>query len=223
MKPIEPNSSAITAKPITTTTAAGPVKAENETQDLYVHRILEAARELFIASGLQAVSMHAIAKRAGIGQGSLYRRFSDKGEICSMLLRDSSERFLLSLEQELLEPESAFGALSHLRSSIGRIIDFIEQYAELLHLIKSEFTGKKQLTQFEHPFFRRLNGVLTELLGRAADSGQIAGVDPQFTATALIAVLSPDLYLFQQKQYGSTKKQITEGILALFVTGLQRI
>ncbi|WP_054940318.1 hypothetical protein, partial [Paenibacillus ihuae] len=83
------------------------------------------------------------------------------------------------------------------------------------------FTGKKQLTQFEHPFFRRLNDFLKELLRRAAASGEIPAIDPQFTATALIAVLSPDLYLFQQKQYGSTKEQITAGILALFVDGLQ--
>ncbi|CAH1191008.1 hypothetical protein PAECIP111892_00453 [Paenibacillus auburnensis] len=221
MKPIDPNPVSNTANPPGTTTVTEQGKAEKNTQDPYVRRILEAARELFIASGLEAVSMHAIAKRAGIGQGSLYRRFSDKGEICSMLLRDSTERFLTGLEHELVFPEAGSGALGHLRSSIGRIVDFIEQHAELLQLIKSEFTGKKQLTQFEHPFFRRLNEFLKELLVRAAASGEIPAIDPQFTATALIAVLSPDLYLFQQKQYGSTKEQITAGILALFVDGLQ--
>ena len=79
------------SKPIVPSTAPDP----------YKERILEAARELFTANGLEAVSMYAIAKRAGIGQGSLYRRFSDKGEICSLLLRDSTDRVLLSLENEL--------------------------------------------------------------------------------------------------------------------------
>lgn len=192
------------------------------TPDPYKERILEAARELFTANGLEAVSMYAIAKRAGIGQGSLYRRFSDKGEICSLLLRDSTDRFLLSLENELGLPQADKAALDHLRSSISRIVGFIEQHAELLQLIKSEFTGKKQLTQFEHPFFRRLNEFLTQLLRRAAAGGEIRPVDPQFTATALIAVLSPDLYLYQMKQHGSTKEQITDGILALFVSGIQK-
>ncbi|WP_342565934.1 TetR/AcrR family transcriptional regulator [Paenibacillus sp. FSL R7-0345] len=190
--------------------------------DLYKERILEAARELFTANGLEAVSMHAIAKKAGIGQGSLYRRFTDKGEICSLLLRDSTERFLSSLEMELALPEAESDALGHLRRSISRIVGFIEQHAELLQLIKSEFTGKKQLTQFEHPFFRRLNEFLTQLLTRAAAAGEITDVDPQFTATALIAVLSPDLYLYQLKHHSSTKEQITDGILALFVTGIQK-
>ncbi|MNB75013.1 HTH-type transcriptional repressor Bm3R1 [compost metagenome] len=190
--------------------------------DPYKERILEAARELFTANGLEAVSMHAIAKRAGIGQGSLYRRFKDKGEICSMLLRDSTETFLSGLEHELKLPGTEDSALDHLHSSISRIVSFIEQFAELLLFIKSEFTGKKQLTQFEHPFFRRLNGFLAELLKRAASAGEISAVDPQFTATALIAVLSPDLYLYQQKQHSSSKEQITEGILALFVAGIRK-
>lgn len=73
--------------------------------DPYKERILEAARELFTANGLEAVSMHAIAKRAGIGQGSLYRRFKDKGEICSMLLRDSTETFCPAWSMSLSSPE----------------------------------------------------------------------------------------------------------------------
>lgn len=191
-------------------------------QDPYVQRILEAARELFMASGLEAVTMYGIAKHAGIGQGSLYRRFTDKGEICSALLLDSSERFLAILEQELQQPQAYPNALGHLQSAVERVVDFIDMHAELLHMIKSEFIGKKQLTQFEHPFFRRLHDIMTELLRRAADHSEILSIEPHFAATALISVLGPDLYLYQQK-LGSTKEQITAGIITLFVTGLKRL
>ncbi|MBP1999943.1 AcrR family transcriptional regulator [Paenibacillus shirakamiensis] len=220
MKDVKINSDSndIEHPPLTPTNHHGGT--EIDTQDAYVQRILEAGRDLFAESGLDAVSMYGIAKRAGIGQGSLYRRFRDKGEICSALIRDSSERFLVTMEEELLHP--ILGPLDHLRDTIVNAVDFIEQHAELLHLIKSEFIGKRQLTQFEQPFFQRLNRVMTELLQRAVDAKETIDMDPQFTATALIAVLSPDLYLYQQKQYGLTKIQITEGILRLFVTGLKQ-
>ncbi|MOA68358.1 hypothetical protein D3C78_1959480 [compost metagenome] len=65
-----------------------------------------------------------------------------------------------------------------------------------------------------------MNVILTELLSQAADGGEIIAVDPHFTATALLAVLSPDLYLYQQKVHGSSKGEITKGIIALFITGL---
>ncbi|NUU64299.1 TetR/AcrR family transcriptional regulator [Paenibacillus agri] len=196
--------------------------ANQQTIDPYHERILNAARELFKASGLENVSMYSIAKQAGIGQGSLYRRFTDKGEICSALLRDSTGRFLTELEREAQSSNADDPALQRLQNSIEQVVDFIDQHAELLHLIKSEFVGKKQLTQFEHPFFRRVNVIFTELLSQAAENGEIVNIDPHFTVTALLSVLSPDLYLYQQKAHQSTKEDITQGILTLFIDGLVR-
>jgi AcrR family transcriptional regulator len=192
------------------------------TEDPYVQRILEATRQLSAEIGLEAASMHAIAKRAGIGQGSLYRRFTDKGEICSVLLRDSSERFLIKMEQEVQQPGETLPALVRLQLSIERVVDFLEEHAELLNLIKSEFTGKNQLTHFEHPFFQRLIAIVANLLQQALDAGEIVSVDSQFTATALISVLSPDLYLYQQKAHSYTKEQILDGIITLFIKGLRK-
>ncbi|WP_339313967.1 TetR/AcrR family transcriptional regulator [Paenibacillus sp. FSL M7-0896] len=196
--------------------------APPESADPYVQRILEAARQLFTESGLEAVSMYSIAKRAGIGQGSLYRRFTDKGEICSALLKGSTDQFLSGLEQQVAASAGEAPALAQLQSSIEQIADFIEQYAELLNMIKAEFTGKKQLTQFEHPFFQRLGVMMTELLQRAAEGDEIIDIDPAFAATALISVLSPDLYLYEQKRHHSSKLDISRGIVTLFVTGLAK-
>ncbi|ULO05300.1 TetR/AcrR family transcriptional regulator [Paenibacillus sp. 19GGS1-52] len=205
--------------------ANSPPKQANSSQeaakDPYVERILDAARQLFLENGLEAVSMHRIAKKAGIGQASLYRRFTDIGEICSVLLRDNSERFLNGMEQEIQLTSEDLPAFERLQSSIERVVDFLEQHAELLNLIKTEFTGKKQLTQFEHPFFQRLNVILFQLLQQVAARAESIPIDPQFVATALVSVLSPDLYLFQKKVHGRSKEQITKGIITLFVTGLR--
>lgn len=217
MKETEPD-----IQPVPSAPALHKDRTSREAADPYVQRILEAARQLFTESGLEAVSMYGIAKRAGIGQGSLYRRFTDKGEICSALLLDSTEQFLADMEQRLAASTGESAALAHLQSSIEQVADFIEQYAELLNMIKSEFTGKKQLTQFEHPFFQRLGVIMTELLQRASANGEIIGIDPHFAATALISVLSPDLYLYEQKRHGSSKREISRGIVALFVTGLAK-
>ncbi|WP_379138364.1 TetR/AcrR family transcriptional regulator [Paenibacillus sp. sgz500958] len=192
-------------------------------KDLYRERILEASRQLFSEHGLGSVSMYQIAKKAGIGQGSLYRRYADKGEICSDLLSSSSKHFLSELEEEVVHPSTSNDTLMRLRLCIEKVIDYIDQHADLLHLIKSEFTGKHQLTQFEHPIFQRLHVIIAELLKQAAASGEIIPMDAHFTATALIAALSPDLFLYHQKAYGSTKEQILQGTLTIFVTGLKKL
>ncbi len=67
----------------------------HERRDAAEHRqrILEVARRLFAQQGIEAVSMHQIALAAGIGQGTLYRRYANKGELCLDLLREQYERF----------------------------------------------------------------------------------------------------------------------------------
>lgn len=197
-------------------------KYKNQPPDAYRERILEAAQTLFAEQGLEAVSMYQIAKKAGIGQGSLYRRYADKGEICSDLLGSGSERFLTKLEQDVERADDRQQPwLEHLQTCIVQIVDFIDQHAELLYTIKTEFTGKRQLTQFEHPIFQRLNGIMSTLLLRALERGEIRRIDIPFTATALISALSPDLFLYQQKLHQAGKTQIADGIIRLFVDGIR--
>lgn len=197
-------------------------RRKKQKDDPYRDRILEAARELFAENGLEAVSMYQIAKKSGMGQGSLYRRYADKGEICSDLLGSSSNRFLTELELEVVSPGSTADTLQRLKGCIEKIIDFIDQHGDLLQMIKAEFTGKNQFTQFEHPIFQRLHAVIVSLLRQASDRDEIIAIDTHFAATALISVLGPDLYLYQQKAYGASKEQILEGIITLFVAGLQK-
>lgn len=56
-------------------------------------RVLEAAQRLFAAGGVEAVSMDAVARAAGVGKGTLYRRFGDRAGL-AMALLDDRERAL---------------------------------------------------------------------------------------------------------------------------------
>ncbi|MFI9452177.1 TetR/AcrR family transcriptional regulator [Amycolatopsis sp. NPDC052450] len=51
-------------------------------------KLLEAAREVFISRGFDA-PVSAVAERAGIGMGSLYRRYRTKDELLQRLCVDS--------------------------------------------------------------------------------------------------------------------------------------
>ena len=54
--------------------------------------------------------MHQIALAAGIGQGTLYRRYRHKGELCMDLMRERHERFVEEITALLdaAEAEPAF-------------------------------------------------------------------------------------------------------------------
>ena len=58
-------------------------------------RVLAAAGELFAARGVTAVTMDDIAARAGVGKGTLYRRFGDRSGLAAALI-DEREHELQS-------------------------------------------------------------------------------------------------------------------------------
>src|SRR4051794_8640134 len=66
------------------------IDAPKERRDAAEHRrrILIAARALFAAQGIDATNMTEIARTAHIGQGTLYRRFAHKGELCEALMKE---------------------------------------------------------------------------------------------------------------------------------------
>ncbi|WET76770.1 helix-turn-helix domain containing protein [Amycolatopsis sp. QT-25] len=55
--------------------------------------ILDAAASLFAEHGVDAVSMDQVAAAAGVGKGTLFRRFGDKAGLAASLL-DTRERVL---------------------------------------------------------------------------------------------------------------------------------
>jgi AcrR family transcriptional regulator len=72
-------------------------------------RILEAARDAFAADGL-AVTLDEIARRAGVGVGTVYRRFPDKEQLIEALFEHRMQEFA-ALAEECLQADDAWDGL----------------------------------------------------------------------------------------------------------------
>ena len=66
-------------------------------------RILDAAEELVLDRGFDAMSVAAIAERAGIGKGAVYLEFSTKHDILDALLQRGTARLTERVRQEVGE------------------------------------------------------------------------------------------------------------------------
>jgi AcrR family transcriptional regulator len=60
-------------------------------------RILEVARDAFAEDGL-SVTLDEIARRAGVGVGTIYRRFPDKEQLIDALFEDRMQEFAAEAE-----------------------------------------------------------------------------------------------------------------------------
>ena len=77
-------------------------------------RILVAARDVFAEHGYDA-SMEQVAECAGVGIGTLYRRFPHKTELVSAVIEAASERTQEIAESVLATAEPADGVFEFLR------------------------------------------------------------------------------------------------------------
>ena len=67
-------------------------------------KVLEAAREVFAAEGL-AVPLDEIARRAGVGAGTVYRHFPTKEALFEAVVVDRLEALALDAQAHLAAPE----------------------------------------------------------------------------------------------------------------------
>jgi AcrR family transcriptional regulator len=68
-------------------------------------RILAAAEKLFAERGVSCTSMDAIAAEAGVGKGTLFRRFGDRATLALAVLDESTR----ALQDALLHGEPPLG------------------------------------------------------------------------------------------------------------------
>jgi AcrR family transcriptional regulator len=105
-----------------------PVPAARSDAVRNYHRILAAAREVFGESGADA-SMEEIAARAGVGVGTVYRRFASKSALIDELLRLALEDVLSAIGRALGRADGH--GLEDLLHAFGRSFADHARYASL--------------------------------------------------------------------------------------------
>jgi AcrR family transcriptional regulator len=68
-------------------------------------RILDAAREVFVAD--PGAPIAAVAKRAGVGIGALYRRYASKEELLRRLAAEGLQQYIAAVEDALAQDDGA--------------------------------------------------------------------------------------------------------------------
>ena len=78
------------------------------------HQIMEAARNLIAAKGMDGVTMDAIAEEVGLTEGAIYRHFTSKHQILSLLVDDIESNLLDTVRSAQTNGASAVDSLEHI-------------------------------------------------------------------------------------------------------------
>lgn len=126
--------------------------------------MLAAAERLFAERGVGGVTMDDIAAAAGVGKGTLYRRFVDKGGLGVALL-DQRER---ELQAQILAGPPPLGPgadpATRLTAFVTGYLTFLERQLDLVLLSETSTPGARLRTG-AHAFWRQHCRYLLSLAG----------------------------------------------------------
>lgn len=127
-------------------------------------RILAAAAELFSSKGL-GTSLDEVAAAAGIGIGTVYRRFPDKSRLIEALFESRIERVVAMAEEAAADPDPWRGLISFLdRSTALEAAD-----RGLAELLRFGLGGSERIAQVS----ASIAPLAARLLGRAQEAGVV--------------------------------------------------
>jgi AcrR family transcriptional regulator len=181
-------------------------------------RIEQVAEALFVRDGVAAVTMADIAKAAGVGKGTLYRRFANKADLCLALMDSQMKAFqdtMLARMRQMMVEEVAY--VEQLKHFLTALVHFTDTHAPLLAVVQREQLSADDT--LERPHFWQFMTV-NALLRSAAAAGELRpDLDLTYLSEALLAPLNTSLFLFQRSVRGFSLDRIAEGLNQL-VDGL---
>jgi AcrR family transcriptional regulator len=146
-------------------------------------RILEVARQAFSRSGANA-SLDNIAKKAGVGPGTLYRHFPTREELLVAVYRSGMEK-LAAAEQKFADELPPIEAL---RAWLLLFVDYIGQKQLIAPALNALLGDPKKVFEAS---YARIWDAIRALVKRAIENGDIRrDLDPIDLLRALIGVAS---------------------------------
>ena len=145
-------------------------------------RLLEAAERIFAALGFHDASIVKITEAAGVGQGTFYLYFGSKKQVFDEVVLDLNSRV-----RHAMSEASAAGATRAEKELLGfgAFFRFTAEHPALYRIIRqAEFVSPEMLRYH----YDRLSRGYIEALREASESGEIAELDAEVAAYALMGM-----------------------------------
>ncbi len=149
-------------------------------------KILNAARDLFGEKGVDATSIRAIARQAGVNLGMIHYFFQTKDNLVDAVL----ERYFKNVGAALESVPADADPRQRLAAAITGIVKYLQNNQQVVRIVIREYSvGSLRLQriaqQYMGPNFGRLALIVAEGIGR----GQFKALDVRFLAMVTLGMM----------------------------------
>ena len=148
-----------------------PLRRRDEARDLFRNGILEAAEQVFVERGLHAARIQDIARRAGVGVGTVYNHFEHKDDVLAALMDERLAEMLASVD---IQPTDPRGFRARLENRIARLCAVVEQHRGFCALILGRDVPRRRRDRLGEAWLRIVDEGLAAGALRALDRVQLA-------------------------------------------------
>ncbi|MBW8805104.1 MAG: TetR/AcrR family transcriptional regulator [Catenulisporales bacterium] len=163
--------------------------------------VLQAAWRLYNHGGVEALTTDAVAQEAGVGKGTVYRRFRDKSGLVAALLDDKEKRLQLAM---ISGPAPLGPDASHAERRVAFVrayLDYLRAHLDLLLTSETAAPGARYRLGVYQFWKTHLTMLFTQ-----ADAD-----DPEFRAYTVLALLDAGL-ISHLRAEGWSWKRIRAGV-----------
>lgn len=160
--------------------------------------VLQAAWRLYTHGGVEALTTDAVAQEAGVGKGTVYRRFRDKSGLVAALLDDREKELQLAMISgpPPLGPDAATQGERRV-AFVHAYLDYLQAHLDLLLASETAAPGARYRLGVYQFWKTHLTMLFVEGSGKSrattATPTAAPAHDPEFRAYTVLALLDASL------------------------------
>ncbi len=166
-------------------------------------RILEAAERLVAEQGVEDLCVSEVAEAAGVGVGTLYRRFGDRAGLAYALLDEREREFQAAFLNGLAPLGPGAPPVERIRAFLRAWVDELEEYIELMLMAETARQGARYRSGAYQFHLAHVSALVREAWPDA---------DAEYLAGALLAPLAAEVYSHQRRERGMDVERIKAGL-----------
>ena len=192
----------------------GGARRERKDAQRNLERVLSAAHELFAERGPD-VTMEEVARRAGVGVGTIYRRFPSKDHLFAAVSHaacDHTRHCLLAAAETSRDP------VQKLRALVVAQYERVAQQAVLIELRPAPDPAGGAAA--EHELYATMHALLEQVIRDGQRQGVLRPGEPAALAALCLELISPRAFAHLAHVLGGEPSALAEHAVRFVLGGL---
>ena len=191
-----------------------------------VQDLVDAGLALFLARGIEAVTIDEVAREAGMAKGNFYRYFRDKADLVEAVIEPVGETTRSALDachKSLSETDDRVGAMAAYAELGNRLVGVLAMHPDAMCLYLQE--RRAPATNARHA----VSDLAKELDARAMALSQVAVdqklvhiADPRVSALAVLGAVEALALASVRDEIQLDPVETTKSLISIVLEGLQK-